>query len=45
MTREEFEKKREEALKNRFKSKFTAAPGEFILVKPSETEGKADKKH
>lgn len=40
MTREEWEKQREEALKKRRRSKFTAAAGDFTLVKPAPEKDK-----
>lgn len=42
MTREEWEKKREEMLKNRRRSKFTASAGDFTPVKPATNENAKD---
>lgn len=44
MTREEWEKKRAEMLKNRHRSKFTATAGDFTIIKPDPPENKAKEK-
>lgn len=40
MTREEWEKKREEMLKNRRRSKFCSTAGDFEIIPPSVDEDK-----
>lgn len=38
MTREEYEKQKQEALKNRKKSKFTASKGSFVIKPPEKSK-------